>query len=154
MIHITLKMEGEDRLYWRLRKLTTGLRGRTSARMTDAVGRWIQKSAKLRAPVKTGRLRQSIRLVRRKYNRVDVVADVPYAAAMELGVGLPKLVPIKLVMYKRRTRGAVIRKPGAIPRRKGYAIVRTYKPFMRPAVEAARKNMKNIIAPIIGRELR
>jgi len=153
MIGVTIKMRGTDRVHWRLRKLSTGLRGRTARRITDAVGRWIQKSAKLRAPVKTGKLRASIRAVRTRYNRIAIVADVPYAAAMEEGIGLPKLVPIKLVQYPRKTRGLTLKKPGQLPRRKGYAIVRTYKPFMRPAVEAARQNMERIVASVLNREL-
>jgi len=156
MIGMTIKTNGLDENIRRFRRLHTNIPGKTSRKCVTDVARWVQKSAKLRAPVKTGMLRENIRVVVNSNNRAVVTADVPYSGAMEEGAGLP-MYALKFERYTSRTRGAYLIMKGSPgpkpPASVEVSFVRRYKPFILPAVEACRMNLPNIVDPIIKNEV-
>ncbi|RLD42762.1 MAG: hypothetical protein DRI86_11100 [Bacteroidetes bacterium] len=125
----------------------------------------VRKSAKLRAPRFTGRLASKIVIKKKSKNSYVLQSVVAYAAKQELGVGLPMYVPIATLIksgwliktargYRTasRTRGprAVA---GTLPPRRGFAVVRHYKPHIYPALEINLSKLPNILNRAIKKAL-
>lgn len=100
----------------------------------------VLKTAKAIAPRNTGKLRESLELERTKTKgrteQVKIVSDVIYASLQEDGF-TPHAIPIEY--FKMNTPGTFIKNP------KGYAWVRRFTPFIKPALEFEFSNVGQII---------
>ena len=109
--------------------------------------RFIQKSAKLRAPRFTGFLASGIS-IRKENNSIILESISPYAAKQEIGEGLPiyeKISKLSPWFNASRTMGPGKVAPGGLPPKKGYFVVRNYKPHIFPALESGLKNLPNML---------
>lgn len=100
------------------------------------LAKFIQKSAKLRAPRFMGTLKSSIKARAKGLNSISIRADAPWAAYQEFGYRPHWVSP-----YSSKTKNRLklqawwMVKKGAMP--PPVIFVKGFKPFMAPAVEAA-----------------
>ena len=101
----------------------------------------VRKSAKLRAPRFSGFLASSIFIKKQGDKKIFFEVTAPYAYEQETGEGLPRQVP-KSQLKKSgwthdasRTRGGLKKLGGPKEADKGFFIKRSYKPFVKPALE-------------------
>ncbi|KKM65136.1 hypothetical protein LCGC14_1494360 [marine sediment metagenome] len=87
--------------------------------------RFIQRSAKLRAPRETGKLAKSI-VVKRGRKIIKIIVDSPYGIFQEEGF-TPHWIHTSM---SDRVGGTV----GGFIGRKGFIFVRRFKPFIKPAL--------------------
>ncbi len=107
----------------------------------------VRKSAKLRAPRYTGYLASSIFIKKQGSKIVVLEVIAPYAHEQETGEGLPREVPkgqLKKSGWTHeasRTKGGLKKLGGKKVARPGFFIKRSYKPFIKPALE---KNLSKL----------
>jgi hypothetical protein len=94
----------------------------------DEFARFVQKSAKLRAPRDTGDLSRSI-IVKKGKMKVEIIVDSPYGIFQELGFR-PHWVHSSMSSRGAGTIGSRLGK-------RGFIFVREFKPFITPALEMA-----------------
>jgi len=100
----------------------------------------VRKSAKLRAPRYTGYLASSIFVKKSGKKTIVLKVNAPYAYEQETGEGLPRQVPLSELKKSgwtheaSRTRGG-LKKAGGGQAKPGFFMKRSYKPFVRPALE-------------------
>ena len=106
----------------------------------------VRKSAKLRAPKFSGFLASSIFVKKKGDKQVGLEVDADYAYEQETGEGLPREVPLSELKKAgwtheaSRTRSG-LRKTGGGKARAGFFMKRSYKPFIKPALE---KNLNKL----------
>lgn len=112
------------------------------------LGRFVRKSAKLRAPrsppgsMTRGKLAKSIGLIRRGKRYIRVYADSDYAGFQEFG-----FTPHYVSPYKHpELYSWYIKKTGTRPPRN--ILVSKNKPFMQPAVDMGVKRIPNMIRKV------
>lgn len=136
---IKLKIKGMEEVANMFRNLPEKMR-KEIQKVDKAFLNAVRKSAKLRAPRFTGYLASSIFVNEIGKKKVILSVEASYAAAMETGAGLPHYVSKrKLAPWfgASRTMGPGMKKMGT-PKGEGgpgMVIVRSYKPFIQPALE-------------------
>jgi HK97 gp10 family phage protein len=118
-------------------------------RIVAQAGAIIQAEVRSRAPKRTGKLRESIRVETRRIGRMSVSAEVysksPVALWMELGAKAHVIhARSKKALFWQGARHPVrsVRHPGTAPR-----------PFMRPGFEAGKARVQAAMRFAVGRTL-
>ena len=126
-----------------MRRVTKMLKGLPPAmnkeimKKSDEFMRFVQKSAKLRAPRWTGALAESIK-VKKKANEIILTVDSPYGLYQERGF---KPHWVHAWLPTKNTLGTV----GDAFNIGGFAFVQKSTPFIRPALEAGLSNLPNML---------
>lgn len=98
-------------------------------KVADQFMRFIQKSAKTRAPRLTGRLAESIEIKKDKKNEIRIIVNSPYGMAQEEGFA-PHFIHSDMSDRMGGTVGGSFGNFGS------FFFVRKSKPFIKPALEA------------------
>ena len=96
--------------------------------------RRVQKSAKLRAPRFTGRLAESIKVIKNKKNEIKIIVDSPYGAFQEYGFK-PHFIHSDMSDRIGGTVGGLFNQANSL------FFVSKFKPFIAPALE---HNLSNL----------
>ncbi len=100
--------------------------------------RGVQKSARLRAPRRTGALRESIKIAMLKRMQVSLIVESPYGIYQEFGF-TPHWVH---ALMPAGVTGETI---GDVFNIAGYARVARHKPFLQPALDANKPKFPSIL---------
>lgn len=139
---ITIQVKGLDRLNKLFTQLPKTME-QEIMKKSDAFMRFVQKSARLRAPRATGQLAQSIRVRKIKKNEIKLTVESPYGAFQEKGF-LPHW--ISRTQHSR----AGYRFEDWLAMR-GYTgikklfLIRRFKPFIQPALEVGLSRLPNML---------
>ncbi len=139
MAEVGLQIKGMKKVNNIFRNLPESLRKEIQKTNKIFLGQ-VKKSAKLRAPRFTGYLASSIFIREQGKKQVILEVTAPYAVVMETGEGLPHYVSKRKLepwFGASRTMGPGMKKMGT-PKGvggPGMVIVRSYKPFIQPALE-------------------
>jgi len=137
MIEITVK-----RLGLKIEALPDGLRRKMHRLVSDRLADYAFKSMKEKAPKRTGKLRKSIRKVRRSFEAY-VFPTVPYALYVEYGTRPHLIRPVRASVLRFETRSGeivytrLVRHPGTKP-----------QPFIRETAEEVQRRI-----PMFWREV-
>lgn len=101
--------------------------------------RFVQKSAKLRAPRLTGQLAESIIIRKRGDKEIVITVESPYGIFQEEGF-TPHWISSDM---PDRVGGIVGSSYGIFPPQKTLFFVAKHKPFIKPALEAGLSNLPN-----------
>ncbi len=124
---IVVNIRGVKRVNNFLIRLTRNTEKEVKNEMME-FNKFVQKSAKLRAPRDTGDLAKSIN-VRENKNQIIISVDSPYGIFQEKGFR-PHWVHADMPDRRGNTIGSVLN-------RRGFIYVRNFKPFIIPALESA-----------------
>lgn len=105
---------------------------------SDIFMKFVQKSAKLRAPRMTGRLAESIKLRKTKKNEIRIMVDSPYAYFQEFGFR-PHWIHSDMSDRMGGTVG------GLFNRFDSFFFVSKHKPFIMPALEVGLSKLSNML---------
>lgn len=125
-------------------------------KVSTQIAKEIQKSARLRAPMITGTLKECIVTRVTKKGKVIITVKPPaggpfgYAAAQEFGY-TPHMIPWEYFDIHFRVPGMKI---DWFASPKGFSRVKAYKPFIRPAMAATYPHMKPIAIKIVKEAIR
>ena len=137
MIEVTVQ-----RLGIKIEALPDGLRRKLRRLVSDKLADYAVKTMKEKAPKRTGKLRKSIRKVRRGFEAY-VFPTVPYAIFVEYGTRPHLIRPVRAQALRFETRTGkivftrLVRHPGTKPR-----------PFIRETAEEVRRRL-----PVFWREV-
>ena len=108
----------------------------------DEFSKFVQKSAKLRAPRFSGQLAESITVTHPKKNRIEVNVNSPYGIFQEKGF-TPRFLPSNLVVNGGYRIGDWMKHKGI----SGFGIKPSGRPhpFIKPALEVGLSNLPNLI---------
>jgi hypothetical protein len=112
------------------------------------LARFVQKSAKLRAPRgHTGKLRKGIKVEKVNKKSIRIVSQSPYGRMQEFGYR-PHQVPImyfkglkNIGLVNRMRAWASYKAPQLLDRKRRFITVSGYKPHIRPAIEEGVKRI-------------
>jgi len=112
------------------------------SKKTIQFSKFVQKSAKLRAPRFSGQLAESIKVVKINDLKVLVVVDSPYGAAQEYGF-TPNFLSSGMAVKGGYRIGDWMQAKGI----SGFGITPSGKPhpFIKPAVEKGLSNLPNML---------
>ena len=120
-------------------------------RDTNQFAKMIQKGAKLRAPVWTGKLRESI-IIKATKNGAVVEVGMPYGMAQEFGFR-----PHYVQLWRPTGSGFVVADWAAqkgAKTTKGSIFVAKNKPFIRPAVEKVSAQIPSLLSKSIANAIK
>lgn len=131
---IVMRIKGLDRTRKFFAQLPEQL-NKDTMKTSDKFMRFVQKSAKLRAPRFTGKLAQSIIVIKRK-NEIILIVDSPYGIFQEKGYR-----PHWVQIWRSTRAGLTITdwvetKGVRTPFWRNSIFVSSYKPFIAPALES------------------
>ena len=130
MIEVTVQ-----RLGLKIEALPDGLRRKLRRLVSDKLADYAYKTMKRKAPKKTGKLRKSIRKVRRGFEAY-VFPTVPYAMFVEYGTRPHLIRPVRASVLRFETRSGeivytrLVRHPGTKP-----------QPFIRETAEEVQRRI-------------
>ncbi len=134
---IRIQLTGSKQVHQFLLKLPSSLNKEIN-RSSEQFMKAVQKSAKLRAPRRTGKLAESIRVEKLRKNSWILIVDSPYGAFQELGF-TPHWVH---AWMPTGMGGETI---GDVLNIAGFARVAKSTPFVQPALEANIARLPSIL---------
>ena len=119
---------------------------------TDEFMKFVQKSAKLRAPRFTGALARSIILKKTKKNEIKIIVESPYGVFQDSG-----FKPHYVQLFRSTRAGGVVADWAAakgIQPTKNSIFVSRHTPFITPALEAGLNQLPNMLSDGIKKAVR
>jgi len=134
---VQLQIKGLKRLNRSLLQLPASMEKEIMIKSEEFMKR-VQKSAKLRAPRFTGRLAESIKIIKNKKNEIQIIVDSPYGYFQEFGFK-PHFIHSDLSDRMGGTVGGLFNKQNSL------FFVSKNKPFITPALEHNLSNLPNML---------
>jgi|GEM_PF-2381908 len=134
---VQLQIKGLKRLNRSLLQLPASMEKEIMIKSEEFMKR-VQKSAKLRAPRFTGRLAESIKVIKNKKNEIQIIVDSPYGYFQEFGFK-PHFIHSDLSDRMGGTVGGLFNKQNSL------FFVSKNKPFITPALEHNLSNLPNML---------
>ncbi|MEM0445561.1 MAG: HK97 gp10 family phage protein [Nitrososphaerota archaeon] len=141
---MSVKLQGLEELRALLGRLSDGL-GQGVGSAAQEIARLFMDEARAKAPVRTGALRESIRMRREEGGKAVVEALAPYAGYVEYGSGPHVIEPGRAAVLRFEAGGETVyarrvRHPGSRP-----------SPYWRPAFEEAGREAYRVFSEVVRR---